>query len=124
MKKSLAALLLAAPMTLALSGCIVVAPGSDGDYSHFTADHEEREYQNRKKIARLTVGMEYLAAQDYLGVPDFSEVYDKNGESIQVLYYRTNRVHADSQTTKDECTPLVFKNGKLSSWGDSAYQQI
>jgi len=27
----------------------------------------------------------------------------------------------DGITTKDECTPLVFRNGNLVGWGDSAY---
>ncbi|NMP16433.1 MULTISPECIES: DUF3192 domain-containing protein [unclassified Thalassotalea] len=123
MKKSLAALLLVAPLSLGLSGCIVVATDGEGDFSHL-ADHEEREYENRKKIARLQVGMEYSATQDLLGVPDFTELYEKDGENIQVLFYRTNRKHSDSMTTKDECTPLVFKDGKLAAWGESAYSEI
>ncbi|TRX57066.1 DUF3192 domain-containing protein [Thalassomonas sp. M1454] len=122
MKKTLATLLLIAPLSLGLTGCIIVAD-TDGN-GHIMADHEDREYENRKKISRLELDMGYLEVQDYLGVADFNEVYEKNGETIQVLYYRTNRKHADSMTTKDECTPLVFKAKKLVSWGDSAYQQL
>ena len=59
-----------------------------------------------------------------LGVADFNEVYNKGDENIQVLYYRTNRKHADGITTKDECTPLIFKNGALVSWGDTAYSML
>lgn len=121
MKKTLATLLLIAPLSLGLTGCIIVA---DGDGGSIMADHEDREYENRKKIARLELDMGYLEVQDYLGVADFNEVYEKNGENVQVLYYRTNRKHADSMTTKDECTPLVFKGKKLVSWGESAYQQL
>ncbi|WOH38736.1 DUF3192 domain-containing protein [Thalassotalea fonticola] len=123
MKKSLATLLLIAPLTLGLTGCIIVADGN-GEHGSFVTDHQDREYENRKKIARLESGMAYLAAQDYLGVPDFNESYDKGGETIQVLFYRTNRVHSDSMTTKDECTPLIFKAGKLTSWGESAYKEL
>lgn len=123
MKKSLATLLLIAPLTLGLTGCIIVADGN-GEHGSFISDHEDREFENRKKIARLENGMAYLAAQDYLGVPDFNESYDKDGEAIQVLFYRTNRVHSDSMTTKDECTPLIFKAGKLTSWGESAYKEL
>lgn len=122
MKKTLATLLLIAPLSLGLTGCIIVADGDGG--SSIMGDHEDREYENRKKIARLELDMGYLEVQDYLGVADFNEVYEKNGEKIQVLYYRTNRKHADSMTTKDECTPLVFKGTKLVSWGESAYQQL
>lgn len=124
MKKSLAALMVIAPLTFGLTGCIIVADGSDGKYDSYMGDHGDREYQNRKKISRLESGMSYIEAQDYLGVPDFNENYQKDGETIQVLFYRTNRKHADSMTTKDECTPLVFKESKLVSWGENAYTQI
>jgi hypothetical protein len=59
-----------------------------------------------------------------MGVADFNESYQKNGEQIQVLFYRTNRLHKDGLTTKDECTPLIFKNNQLVSWGENAYKQI
>lgn len=122
MKNKLATLLLIAPLSLGLTGCIIVAD-TDGN-GHIMVDHEDKEYDNRKKIARLELDMGYLEVQDYLGVADFNEVYEKNGDHIQVLYYRTNRKHADSMTTKDECTPLIFKAKKLVSWGESAYQQL
>ncbi len=123
MKKPLATLLLLAPLSLGLTGCIVVADG-DGGHNSWSSDFEDREYDNRKKIARLELNMGYLEVQDYLGVPDFNETYQKEGEQIQVLFYRTNRKHKDSLTTKDECTPLVFKSSKLISWGEKAYSQI
>lgn len=123
MKKSLATLILLAPLTLGLTGCIVVADGR-GDSDSYMSDFEDREYENRKKIARLENGMSYSEVQDHLGVPDFNESYQKDGEDIQVLFYRTNRIHADSMTTKEECTPVVFKNRKLVSWGEKAYKQI
>lgn len=123
MKKPLATLLLLAPLSLSLTGCIVVADG-DGHHGSYQADFEDREYDNRKKIARLELDMGYLEVQDYLGVPDFNETYQKDGEQIKVLFYRTNRKHRDSMTTKDECTPLVFKANKLVSWGEMAYSQI
>lgn len=123
MKKSLATLLLIAPLSLGLTGCIIVAD-ADGNYDSHVADFQDREYENRKKIARLELNMGYLEVQDYLGVPDFNETYQKDNEQVHVLFYRTNRKHKDSLTTKDECTPLVFKGEKLVSWGDSAYQQL
>ncbi|WP_371372679.1 DUF3192 domain-containing protein [Thalassotalea aquiviva] len=123
MKKSLAALLIAAPLAMVLPGCIVVADG-DGSHENITASFQDREYENRKKIARLSLDMGYLEVQDHLGVPDFNETFQRNNENIQVLFYRTNRKHKDSMTTKDECTPLVFKNGKLVSWGEKAYKMI
>ncbi|MDN3652596.1 DUF3192 domain-containing protein [Thalassotalea ponticola] len=122
MKKSLSALLVIAPLVVTLPGCIVVSTDKDGESIHF--NRADTEYENRKKIAQLQIGTPYQQALEMMGVADFSEVYEKDGQTIQVLFYRTNRKQADGMTTKDECTPLVFKQGKLTSWGDSAYLQI
>lgn len=120
MKKVLLPLLVITPLTLGLTGCVVAVGGGEDGYS-MSHDFEDREYDNRKKIARLQLNSSFNDVQSTLGVADFNEVYEKNGENIQVLYYRTNRKHKDGITTKDECTPLIFKNGELVSWGDSAY---
>ena len=120
MKKVLLPLIIIAPLTLSLTGCVVAVGGGEDGYS-MSHDFEDREYDNRKKIARLQLNSSFNDVQSTLGVADFNEVYEKNGENIQVLYYRTNRKHKDGITTKDECTPLIFKNGELVSWGDSAY---
>ncbi|NMP33285.1 DUF3192 domain-containing protein [Thalassotalea sp. M1531] len=122
MKKSLVVLLAALPLTFGLTGCVVSVGGDDD--GHYSYDFNDREYDNRKKIASLQVNSSFGDVQGRLGVADFNEVYQKDGESIQVLYYRTNRKHKDGVTTKDECTPLIFKNGMLVSWGDTAYAQL
>lgn len=101
-----------------LSGCIIsVKP----DQYH-QADWEKRESQNRQEIARLSPGLSLEEITHRLGVPDFSEYHDQNGEQVQVLFYRTHRNHGDGVTSKDECTPLVFKDNHLSGWGDGAYR--
>ena len=122
MNKSLIALLTALPLTFGLTGC-VVAVGGDDD-GHYSYSYDDREHENRKKIAGLQLNTSFNDVQRILGVADFNEVYQKDGESIQVLYYRTNRKHKDGLTTKDECTPLIFKNGALTSWGDTAYAML
>ena len=122
MKKSLATLLLLAPLTLGLTGCIIVADG-DGKYNS-SVDHEDRERDNRSQIANLTLNTPIDQVKTKFGVPDFNETYTKDGETIQVLFYRTMRKHSDGMTTKDECTPLLFKDGVLTSWGDTALQQL
>ncbi|WP_448213280.1 DUF3192 domain-containing protein [Colwellia sp. MEBiC06753] len=119
MKKSLIVLLAALPLTLSLTGC-VISVGGDEDRG-YSFDHEDRAYENRKKIAVLQLNSSFADVQHTLGVADFNEVYQKDDENIQVLYYRTNRKHKDGLTTKDECTPLIFKNGMLVSWGEKAY---
>jgi len=119
------AFLVAAPIALTLSGCVVKVGGEGTDFdSGFSSDFEEREYSNRKKISRLQTQMTVESVQADFGIADFNETYKKDGEDIQVLYYRTHRVRKDGLTTKDECTPLIFKNGALVSWGEKAYSQL
>ena len=122
MKKSLIALIVAAPLTMGLTGCVVSVGGDDD--GHYSYDLNDREYENRKKIASLQVNRSFADVQSLLGVADFNEVYQKENENVQVLYYRTNRKHKDGMTTKDECTPLIFKNGLLVSWGEKAYAML
>jgi len=111
------------PLALAssflLTGCVVsVGGGSD---SHYSTDAEEREYNNRKHIAKLEAGMTYESVLRKMGVADFNELYEKQEGTYRVLFYRTQRTMGDGITTKDECTPIVFKNSSLVGWGDSAY---
>lgn len=122
MKKSLLVMLAVAPLTLGLTGC-VVAVGGDKDHMG-NYNFEDREYENRKKIAQLQINSSFADVQARLGVADFNEVYSKDDGNVQVLYYRTNRKHKDGITTKDECTPLIFKNGMLVSWGEKAYAAL
>jgi len=113
------------PLVLSITGCVFsIGHGDDGDGYSFNSDHQDREYINRKKIATLHLAMSYNDVQNLLGVADFNESYEKNDNTIQVLYYRTQRLHKDGLTTKDECTPLIFKKGELISWGEQAYHQL
>jgi len=113
MKKTLLAVALTLPLTL--TGCVVAVGGDDDNYSY--KSHESQEYKNRKAIARMELGTAYETTTARLGVADFFEKYEENGELVQVAYYRTHRVHKDGLTTKDECTYLKFVNGKLVATG-------
>ncbi|MCO4797996.1 MAG: DUF3192 domain-containing protein [Colwelliaceae bacterium] len=115
MKKSILALIVAAPLTLSLTGC-VIAVGNDDDHN-ISTDFEDREYTNRKAIARISLNSSFADVSNKLGVSDFNETYEKEGNTIQVLFYRTNRIHKDGLTTRDECTYLYFVNGALSETG-------
>ncbi|RDV24387.1 DUF3192 domain-containing protein [Alteromonas aestuariivivens] len=114
-----AAILLTVLAPALLSGC-VVSVGGDSD-SHYQSDWEEREYNNRKHISKLEKDMTYEAVMRKMGVADFNELNQKQDGTYRILYYRTQRTADDGITTKDECTPLVFRDGLLIGWGDSAY---
>ena len=116
MKKLSLSLLIAAPLLLSLPGCVVAVGGEDGH--HLSSDFEDREYDNRKLIARLALDSNFTAALNKLGVADFNETYKKDNENIQVLYYRTHRTKEDGMTTKNECTYLYFVDGLLKETGN------
>lgn len=117
MKKSVIALLIAAPLAMTLSGCVIKI-NDDGVDSGFMSDSEDRTYTNRKKISKVQLGTSFMDMQEKLGVADFSETYTNGESTVRVLYYRTQRKHKDGLTTKDECTYLQFIDGKLIKTGN------
>ena len=123
MRKSLVALLISAPLVMGLTGCVVAIDGKSHDSDSIHNSHNRAE-QNREHIAALIPSMSFADVTARFGIADFNENYQKNGENIQVLFYRTHHVHKDDLTTKDECTPLIFKQSRLVSWGESAFNQL
>ena len=117
MKKTILALLVATPLAFALSGCVVKI-NDDGIDNGFVSGSEDRTFKNRKQIAKVQLGSSFADMQEKLGVADFSETYTDNDVTVRVLYYRTQRVHKDGLTTKDECTYLKFTDGKLIETGN------
>ncbi len=109
-----------------LSGCIIV--DGDGDWDgkwDNSSDWEDTQTSNLKHINNLTLGTDRSAVLAQIGNPAFSEAFQgKNGNNYNILFYRTHRGHGDGKTTKDETTPLVFKNDKLIGWGSDALQRI
>jgi len=123
MKKSLLALLVVAPLTFTLTGCVIAVGGEDDGHS-FQNKHN-REFDNRKNIATLALNSYYSETNTLLGVADFTESYQAKEQEVKVLYYRTQRLHKDGVITKDECTYLQFKNGILTEIGaGDSYQRI
>lgn len=124
MKKSLLALLVAAPLALSLTGC-VISVNDDGVEHSFGSSHEDRSYKNRKNLENVQLSASIVDMQEKLGVADFSEAYSVNDKTVRVLYYRTQRKHKDGLTTKDECTFLEFVNGELVQTGNGGdYKRI
>lgn len=110
------------PLALTLSGCVISVGGDDGYGSH--GDWEDREYQNRQSISKLQLDLNHSQVTSILGVPDFTEFHKADDSSYMVLFYRTHRRKGDGMTTKDECTPLVFKDDKLIGWGEASYNKL
>ncbi|MFT6902031.1 MAG: hypothetical protein ACJAXS_002239 [Colwellia sp.] len=119
MRKSIIALLIAVPLTLSLSGCVIAVGGGDEGHSMSTS-FGDREYENRKKIAKIQLNSRYDEVKSQFGLADFNEKYQMDGKEIKVLFYRTHRVHKDDLTTKDECTYLHFVDGALLQTGNGA----
>ncbi|WP_088332358.1 DUF3192 domain-containing protein [Lacimicrobium sp. SS2-24] len=114
--------ILAVPVlaVLTLSGC-VISVGGDG---YHEGDWQKKEAQNRRMVAKLEQGQGFEQVSAQFGSPEFSEFHQSDSGKYQVLFYRTHRNKGDGVTTMDECTPLVFRNGELIGWGNSAYEAI
>ncbi len=85
---------------------------------------EDRQAYNQSKVTELLLGQTLEQTIETLGRADFSEAMQTHGQSLQVLFYRTHHVKSDGKTTKDECTPLLFANGRLQAWGKTLISNI
>ncbi len=84
---------------------------------------EDRQVFNNSKLADLTIGLNLSEIKLMMGKADFSEAKITGDDALQVLFYRTHHAKSDGETTRDECTPLLFKNQKLIAWGADTYDQ-
>ncbi|PIP80771.1 MAG: hypothetical protein COW84_03390 [Gammaproteobacteria bacterium CG22_combo_CG10-13_8_21_14_all_40_8] len=115
-------LLLSLAFLLTLSGCVISI--GDGENSGWENNWEETQRHNREVIARLNIGDSLDVVLDSLGKPAFSESFTQGEKTYQVYYFRTHRAHGDGDTTKDETTPVLFLEGKLKGWGQSALDSV
>lgn len=120
MSKTLPALVLALAIP-ALSGCVVAVGDVKADRE---SDWQEMERDNREAISRLESGMAIERVRSRLGTPEFSESMEIDGGQYRVLFYRTQRREADGMTTRDETTPLIFRDGVLVEWGEAAWTEL
>jgi hypothetical protein len=75
--------------------------------------------RNNENIVNLKVSMTQEEVVKVMGTPAVSESYEAvGGERVNILYYRTEDKPVAATTIKDECTPIVFINGKLAGWGE------
>ena len=128
MKSNLIGAALITAISLGLSGCVLNVGDHESGKSH---DYwEVQQEKNRTSLTKLSLGMTFEQVQIIMGTADFSEAFvsqnnaQSDQEQVKVLFYRTQWAKGDGKTTKDECTPIVFKNNELIGWGDAAYKQI
>jgi outer membrane protein assembly factor BamE (lipoprotein component of BamABCDE complex) len=76
--------------------------------------------QNNDNIQKLHVGMTKQQVLKVMGEPLKNEVYNTD----KVWYYFTEVKWSDGAITRDECTPLFFKNDKLVGWGTNEYKKF
>ena len=113
-------LLFTSSLLILLSGCVVVNGESGWHDSHW----QKEQRKNREAIAELQIGMERSQVVSRLGVPEFSEAFTRDGEEFRVLFFRTRHRHSDGETSRDETTPLIFRNDTLIGWGDDVLASI
>lgn len=106
-------------LALGASGCVYI----DGEYVN-RDDWRQTEQDNRQFISKLDLGMQRSEVLEMLGTPADSEAFSHAGEQVRVLFYRTRWKHGDGETSRDETTPLVFKNDLLIGWGETVYAAV
>lgn len=114
--------------SIAVVGFIIYAIIAGSVLTFYTANPEnmtwrEREIFNRKYIGRLELGSLSEEVLRLLGPPDLSEAITTSEGELVVYLYRTHHVKSDGVTTRDETTPLIFRNERLIAWGEPAYQE-
>jgi len=119
--KSYRSFIAASSLALVLSGCVIsVHDGDDG----YTSSWKNKQKENAELISQLQLGTLINDVTADLGGADDSEGFSYKGADYVVLYYRTRHVRSDGETTRDETTPLVFKNGKLIGWGEALARSV
>ena len=105
-----------------LSGCVLVI-GDDGEIRRGNSALEQQKY-NRVAVPRIALGTTIDAVRDDLGEPHFAEAFTRDDGEYRVLFYRTHRTRADGDTTRDETTPVVFRDGAVIGIGDDFYRRL
>ncbi|MBO5900698.1 MAG: DUF3192 domain-containing protein, partial [Lentisphaeria bacterium] len=70
--------------------------------------------RNVENSKQLRAGMTKARVLEIMGEPLTEEEYN----TPDVWYYYIETVWVDGLTTRDECMPVVFENGKLVGWGN------
>ena len=100
-------------MVLVFAAAFLIGAAVSG-CSSMPWNEAERNIENSK---RLRVGMTKSEVLEVMGDP----VSDETFSTPDVWYYFVQSVWMDGLTTRDECMPLVFEEGKLVGWGNPFY---
>ncbi len=112
-------------IALAIYGVFVALVVNFYDDSPSDMEWGDRESYNKQYIGKLTLEkFNFEQAIEELGGPDITEAKKVDGNSFQVMFYRTQHMKSDGFTSQDECTALLFKNGSLIAIGKPAYEQF
>lgn len=110
-------------VALATAGC-VIAVTEDGIRSgRSESGWEARQQMNRAYIHGLALGTTMQEVRQQLGDPDYSEGFQVEDGEYRVYHYRTHHVRSDGKTTRDETTPVVFRDGVVVGFGDDYYRR-
>lgn len=120
--KTFIKILSVAAILTSLSGCVVAVGNGENDRDDYDSNWQKTQQANLSFINNLRIGATAESVRASLGAPAFVETFQRQGDTVEVLFYRTNHKRSDGETSKDECTPLVFKRGQLVGWGEKAYQ--
>ena len=127
MNNKFKASLISLPLLFSMTGCVIVATDDAHDMDWNSSKDEswkQEQKTNNRHIASLSTGATYDDVRMLMGTPRFNEAFSEGADNYQVIFYRTRHVHGDNKTTKDECTPLIFKNGVLVGFGEKAYNKL
>jgi len=81
---------------------------------------------NRENLIKLKPGMTLAEVQEVMGAPDFKDVLAAEDANRTTLWYFSNEMGNKGFTaavtratvTREDCTPLVFKDGRLFMSGN------
>ncbi len=110
-------------LCLSLYSCILVVD-ANFDSKEEVDGFSARAERNSRFISDLSLGTSRLTVVSIMGEADIAEAFTTGDVDYQVLFYRTSQLHNDYQTTRDETTPLVFKDDRLVGWGDVALENF
>lgn len=85
-------------------------------YQPFTWEIEDT--RNLHNLKKLQAGMSREDVYTIMGMPDLYDMHETvDRDYLAVFYYYTHTKVDDGAASKNECTPVVIRDGKLVGWG-------